>query len=324
MATPHVYHPSTVAEAVDLLSTSPLPIDSPTQRRLRTELHLVDAFAKGRRRPEWVWAVGDGTGRPREGVVAGLGPPDGDTPHVLDHFGLPADPAVAAALLERASHEARALGAAEVGIFAPPGSSLDMPGLRALAEPLRAAGWRLLVERRHYEFQPLADLAHDVPIRLELEQLSDPDDPRLAAVYRQVMRETLDEHDRARVDSIGFEAACTEGLRELLEADPVECLHLARDGAGEVVGMVSVLALETGRGFLLFVGVAHEHRGNGYSRDLLGWATRSLVSEGSTVLIADTDNANIPMAATFAAVGWPQTETRIDLVPARRHPRGRR
>ena len=33
-------------------------------------------------------------------------------------------------------------------------------------------------------------------------------------------------------------------------------------------------------------------------------------------VIADTDNANLPMARAFAYVGWPQTETRIDLVPA--------
>jgi hypothetical protein len=32
------------------------------------------------------------------------------------------------------------------------------------------------------------------------------------------------------------------------------------------------------------------------------------------VLIADTDNENLPMAQAFADVGWPQTETRIDLV----------
>jgi hypothetical protein len=32
-------------------------------------------------------------------------------------------------------------------------------------------------------------------------------------------------------------------------------------------------------------------------------------------LIADTDHDNVPMARAFSDVGWPQTETRIDLVP---------
>ena len=39
-----------------------------------------------------------------------------------------------------------------------------------------------------------------------------------------------------------------------------------------------------------------------------------LAASGATVLVADTDNSNPPMARAFADVGWPQTETRIDLV----------
>jgi hypothetical protein len=34
------------------------------------------------------------------------------------------------------------------------------------------------------------------------------------------------------------------------------------------------------------------------------------------MLIADTDNDNVPMARAYADVGWQQTETRIDLVHA--------
>jgi GNAT superfamily N-acetyltransferase len=68
------------------------------------------------------------------------------------------------------------------------------------------------------------------------------------------------------------------------------------------------------RGVVLFVGVARDHRGHGYGRQLLAWQTRALLDGGATVLIADTDNDNHPMARAFADVGWPQTETRIDLV----------
>jgi GNAT superfamily N-acetyltransferase len=80
------------------------------------------------------------------------------------------------------------------------------------------------------------------------------------------------------------------------------------------VGMVSILVSATNRGFVLFVGVAHDHRGRGYGRQLLGWASREFVGAGVDLVIADTDNANIPMGRAFADVGWPQTETRIDLV----------
>ena len=64
-----------------------------------------------------------------------------------------------------------------------------------------------------------------------------------------------------------------------------------------------------------FVGVAAAFRGSGYGRELLAWMTRQLIAQNATMLIADTDNTNLPMAKAFSSVGWIQTETRIDLVP---------
>jgi ribosomal protein S18 acetylase RimI-like enzyme len=130
------------------------------------------------------------------------------------------------------------------------------------------------------------------------------------------MRDTLDEHDREAIARLGFEAACRESLAFLLESDPVECIRVARTSSGELAGLVSGVLGQSSRGFVLFVGVARGHRGHGYGRQLLAWMTRHLLAEGATSLIADTDNGNVPMARGFAAVGWPQTETRIDLVPA--------
>jgi ribosomal protein S18 acetylase RimI-like enzyme len=199
-------------------------------------------------------------------------------------------------------------------VFAPPGTTLGDESLADLVVPLEAAGWRLLVERRHYEFEPPAELGRDVQTGLSLEQVSDPDDVRLVACHREIMRETLDAHDRDLVRRLGFDQACRESLEYLVTADPVECLRLAVDPAGEVVGLVSGRALASGRGVVLFVGVCHDHRGHGYGRELLGWQTRELIAAGATTLIADTDNDNVPMGRAFADVGWPQTETRIDLV----------
>lgn len=179
---------------------------------------------------------------------------------------------------------------------------------------MRTAGWRLLVERRHYEFEPPADLGADCPTSLTFERLSDPDDPRLEACHRGIMRDTLDAHDAALVRRVGFDQACRESLAYMLDADPVDCIHLATDASGTVVGMVSGLVLPTGRAYVLFVGVPADARGHGYGRQLLAWQTRKLLDDGATLLIADTDNGNLPMAAAFADVGWPQTETRIDLV----------
>ena len=314
MSAPHVVHPSSVDEAISWLAAGPLPVDSPTQRRIRGLSHLRDSFGSGRRRPAWVWALRPAGGRPL-GVVAAFGSPaPDDQVLVLDHFGLPADPALAAELVARATAEAVAGGAEEVGIFAPTDLTFDDPSLAPLAGPLRAAGWRLLVERRHYELEPPPGLGRGVPTELFLDPPAGADDPRLAECHREIMRETLDAHDAALVERVGFDQACRESLAYLLEADPVECIRLATDASGALVGLVSGRLLPTGRAFVLFVGVCRDHRGHGYGRQLLAWQTRELVASGATVLVADTDNSNLPMALAFADVGWPQTETRIDLV----------
>ncbi len=129
------------------------------------------------------------------------------------------------------------------------------------------------------------------------------------------MARTLDAHDAVTVDRAGFEAACAEALDYLLESDPVDCIHLAHDDEGRVVGLVSFLAMPGGRAFVLFVGVAREHREHHYAAELVRFATQSLVQAGATVLIADTDTTNGPMVRAFADAGWPRTETRIDFVP---------
>lgn len=309
------FQPASVPEARALLAASPPIVESPTQLRLRGDQHLEDTFTNGWRRPEWVWAVRYADQPAPLGVVAASGTPFPDaTAWVLDHFGVPDDPGAAEALVRHATEAALPLGVEEAGIFALPGTTAADPSLAALVGPLHAAGWRLLVERRHYEFEPPADLAADVPVSLTFEQLTDPEDPRLAAVHREVMRGTLDAHDAATVARVGFDEGRREALAFLLESDPVECIHLAFDGAGEPVGFVSGLNRPNGRAFILFVGVAHDHRGHGYSRQLLAWQTRRLIERGAQVLVADTDNQNVPMARTFADLGWPQTETRIDFV----------
>ncbi len=309
------FHPASADEAITLLAASPLPVDSPTQRRIRGVTHLRDTVRSGRRRPQWVWGVRYADDPTPLGVVAAFGAdaPD-DRVFVLDHFGLPDDPAVACTLVAHATDEAVGAGAEEAGIFAPTDAAFDDASLARLAAPLREAGWRLLVERRHYEFEPPPGLGEGIGTLLFLDQPTRLDDPRLAACHREVMRDTLDAHDAALVEKVGFEQACRESLAFLLDSDPVECIRLATDATGSLVGLVSGRLMSSGRAFVLFVGVCRDYRGHGFGRELLAWQTRELIASGATVLIADTDNTNVPMARAFADVGWPQTETRIDLV----------
>ncbi len=214
-----------------------------------------------------------------------------------------------------ATDTARSLGVSDAGIFAPTGCTIADPVLQPLVRPLCEAGWKLLVERRHYEFKPSPELGQRIETRLRMEQLHDPADPRLAAVHREVMQGTLDVTDAAEIKRIGFDAACNTTLASMLNADPVDCIRLAFDDAGVPVGMVSGVVTGSGWGYVWFVGVVTASRGRGYGRELLAWMTRQLIAQKATILIADTDNTNMPMAKAFSSVGWIQTETRIDLVP---------
>ncbi|MEO6998364.1 MAG: GNAT family N-acetyltransferase [Terracoccus sp.] len=310
-----LFHPTSVEEAVTIVAGLAPPLDSPTQHRVRTRQHLDDVFGSGRRRPEWVWACRNTAGE-LTGALAGIGSQQG-APFGIDVMSLPPGPDEAARLLRWALAEARGLGFEEVSVFAPPDAGAHDARVAPSTAALADAGWRVLVERCHYEFAPADQRsgAGDPRPSLRLEQLSDAADPRLVEVHREVMAGTLDAHDAATVDRVGFDAACTEALAYLLESDPVETIHLAHDGANRVVGMVSFLAMPGGRAFVLFVGVAHQHRGHHYAAELVRLATRSLVQAAGTVLIADTDTTNAPMVKAFAEAGWPRTETRIDYVP---------
>ncbi len=313
MSSLEIFCPASVHEAISILETSSMPVDSPTQRRYRTSAHLNTTFASGRRKPEWVWAA-----RAADGTVVGHAAAlsqSGQAPEILEHFGLPADPAQARELMAHATDAARSLGVRDTGIFAPPGSTIADPILQPLVRPLCEAGWKLLVERRHYEFEPSLELGQSIKTRLRMEQLHDPADPRLAAVHREVMRGTLDAAEAADIQQLGFDTACNNILASMLNADPVDCIRLAFDDAGEPVGMVSGVVTGSGRAYVWFVGVVAASRGRGYGSELLAWMTRQLIAQNATMLIADTDNTNVPMAKAFSSVGWIQTETRIDLVP---------
>jgi ribosomal protein S18 acetylase RimI-like enzyme len=313
MSSLELFCPASVHEAITIVETSLMPVDSPTQRRYRTSAHLSTTFASGRRKPEWVWAA-RGTDGMVVGHVAALSQ-SGQAPEILEHFGLPVDPAQARELIARATDAASSLGVSKAGIFAPPGSTIADPALQPLVCPLCEAGWKLLVERRHYEFEPSPDLGQRIETRLRMEQLFNPADPRLAAVHREVMRGTLDAADAADIKRLGFDAACNKVLDSMLDADPVDCIRLVFDEAGKPVGMVSGVVLGSGRAYVWFVGVVATSRGRGYGREILAWMTRQLIAQNATTLIADTDTTNVPMAKAFSSVGWIQTETRIDLVP---------
>src|SRR5689334_13952752 len=138
MSSLQLFQPASQQEAHALLARSSMPVDSPTQRRIRSDENLTEYFGTGRRRPAWVWGVRRDDDPAAFGVVAAFGTPDDRL--LLDVFGLPDDPEAARMLIEQATdavtgHEEEAL------LFAPPGATVDDASLASVVNPLRAAGW---------------------------------------------------------------------------------------------------------------------------------------------------------------------------------------
>lgn len=310
-----LYQPESAAEAIDLLRRSKPPFDSPTQRRYRSDQHLEAAFKYGLRRPKWVWAA-----RRDErivGTIAAAAPGRDDVPRVIDHVSDPgvtiAECADFTALVTRATDDWVPLGCEYVLIFSPPDVAFDAPAVAPLAAACRTCGWEPQTAMRHYETVVRPGLGDGISSELRLEQVVRADDPRLLRVYPQVFAESLDEAHREAQQRLGFEVAWRKELDRLLADDPVESVRLAFDSTGQCVGIVSGRVMGGGVAYVLFVGVAVPFRGQGHGRQLLASMTRTLIQQGATKLIADTDYGNAPMANAFADVGWTQIESRLDL-----------
>jgi RimJ/RimL family protein N-acetyltransferase len=130
---------------------------------------------------------------------------------------------------------------------------------------------------------------------------------------RRAHQGSLDAHARRVIAESGLDAAAAEDLEILrLMPSPREWWRLASVD-GEVVGL-TVPSRNFTDPVIGYVAVLPEHRGHGYSYDLLVEATHLLVADGADRIIANTDVTNRPMAATFAKAGYPVSDHRIDLV----------
>ncbi len=311
-----LFQPASAAEAVGLLRTLAPPIDSPTQRRIWSEVNIERRFKHGVFRPEWMWAA-----RRSDrvvGAIAASGSRSRGIPRVIFHISHPgttaAEHADFTALAARATADLCASGCTDVLIFVPPDVGFDAPALTPLIVALHDCGWVPVKAGRHYEFEVPSGLGDGILTELRLEPLVAADDERLLSVFPQVMAGSLDGDHAEDANRLGFDSAWRAELEELLAADPVECIHLAFDSLDRCVGLISGRAFPAGEAFVLFVGVAEAFRGRGYGAQLVAAMTRQLVAAGAKTLIADTDYANVPMGKAFGLVGWVQTESRLDFV----------
>jgi GNAT superfamily N-acetyltransferase len=306
---------TTLTEARKLLVGATPPNGSFTQESNFSVEKIDRALRLGFRRPAWVWYAADSEGGVL-GVVAGWGAASRTTADILDFLDLPADIAVARALLDRAVADSAAPGRKSMEIihFLPSEQTFDEPALASLIETVGRAEFRILVRRHRYRLDVVADRVTVPATLLRFEPITGPNDPRLVRVLREVLVGSLDAHDRVALETGDLDTVAIETASEFLEYDPADSFFLARDENGEIVGLVvGGLRGSPEIGVASFIGVSHRHRGRGYAAQLLGWMTARLIGQNARVVIGETDDENFPMAAAFTSVGYPHTESRIDF-----------
>jgi GNAT superfamily N-acetyltransferase len=281
-----------------------------------SDAHLFDALpdALGARaehrlatwRPDWQRvALRDGTVVAR---AAWWGGPDDTEPLTVDCFDLAEGEEEAGAELLRG-----APWRVDVELNLPPGWR-DSPRTRAVAEArftaLRAAGYELLVERFIYRWTPECGLP-ERPGRLLF--APEPDDAVFFDALRRIHSDTLDAHARRAVRQGGVEQAAQEEIDFFRWCpSPREWWQVARTPEGDLAGIHIPAHNPTGP-CVGFVGVVPEQRGHGYARDLLAECTHYLAERGAEFIAAATDQGNFPMAAHFAAVGYPVIRERANF-----------
>ncbi|MFD4032567.1 GNAT family N-acetyltransferase [Streptomyces sp. NPDC058637] len=283
---------------------------------------LADDLATGRRRPEWMWVALLG-----DRVVARLAwwtGQEGSAPQLLDFFDLddtlpePERGAIGLRLLETASATVLPAGAErpEYGRFIPPDWRED-PAAREVVEArmrvMEANGARLLVERLRLEWRAGTPVPGDSG-RLAFRPVTGRED--LVALMAPVMEGTLDAHGQADLASglTAREAAEKQYEEEFADlSTPQEWWRIAELPDGSPVGFV-VPARNNYHPMIAYIGVLPAHRGNGYIDDILTEGTRVLAAQGVERIRASTDLGNVPMAKSFARLGYVNFERSFDMV----------
>ncbi len=292
---------TTVETDLDTIHTLIADQSLNTVTRERWDEYLVS----GAYRHDWTWVVED------DGKIIALviwwGMEANDHPFSID--GLYAVPGVdRVAVWTELIRYALATFPAEAEepeyhIFLPNGWR-DQPSVVADLEPrlaaASAAGLSRLTERLRYEWTP----ADGLPARSTRLRFEPADDEAFLEVFRRVIEGSLDAATARAVARIGVEGSAKEDL-DVYKSMPGErsWWRLAYNGAGELIGF-ALPSANNGGPVVGYLGVLAEHRGNGYSDDLLAEITHILVETGAERIRADTDLTNKPMAAAFERLGY--------------------
>ncbi len=313
----------------DLAGVMPLLVPDPASPL--TAGHYQNRSGSHEYRPEWTWiAQEDADAPPTAPPTAAAvfwGDPRAAFPAALDGLFLPETGArrgragkvgLAADLLTAAQRAFAAAGADQpppFHIFLP-ADWHDRPDVAAALawreEAARQAGLTERLERLQYTWTPAAGL-REPSGRLSFR--GEPDDEAFAALFRRVLAGTLDATSRHGAEAIGLDAQARKDLafyRDHMHG-PRSWWRVAQTQDGQVAGF-GIPSRNTENPVVGYLGVLPEHRGRGFVGEILDEVTRILTVEaGATLIRADTDLDNRPMAAAFDRAGYRNTGRRLVL-----------
>jgi RimJ/RimL family protein N-acetyltransferase len=273
-------------------------------------------------RPEWTWLAeehaeerADDRHNPPLAAAVWWGEPRESRPSALDGVWVrgqvePADRAELAAGLIRRAHQAYARDRTRqpptYHLFLPPDWRDRPDAVEALEwreEAARRAGLTERLERLRYEWMAGSGLP-DTTGRLVFRP--EPDDEVFVEVLSRVLAGTLDATTRKESARIGPRRQARQDVafyRDHMRGDR-SWWRLAQTQDGQIAGF-GIPSANVEFPVVGYLGVLPEHRGHGYVDEILAEITRILAAEaGATVIHADTDLENRPMAAAFERAGY--------------------
>ncbi|MFD0636224.1 GNAT family N-acetyltransferase [Catenulispora yoronensis] len=135
---------------------------------------------------------------------------------------------------------------------------------------------------------------------------AEPDDEVFVGLFARVLESSLDHTSVTEAAAVGAEAQArsdVEFYRDVMLGER-SWWRIAKDAEGRTVGF-GFPSRNPGAHVVGYLGVLPEFRGNGYVGDILDEILRILVVEvGATMVRADTDLANVPMATAMERAGF--------------------
>lgn len=282
---------------------------------------LADDLARGRRRPEWMWAALRGDRLLAR--AAWWSRPGDDTPFLLDVLDIddnlpdPGRLTIGVQLLRTAM--AATLPAESprpaYSRFIPPDwrqNGLTRQAVQDRMTILERTGARLFVERLRLEWRPGTPIP-EPSRRLVFRPVQD--DGELLTLMTLALEGTLDAHSRDELTRMSArEAAVRHYEGELARyTSPKDWWQIATLPAGKAAGFV-IPARNDYNPIIAYLAVLPEYRGNGYINDILAQGTRILAAHEVPRIRASTDLGNSPMANAFQRAGYVNFEREINMI----------